>query len=514
MAFSAAAYIEKAFANCIRGLPDLHEEQCEAVEWAWDRPFSALFLDVGYGKTVIIETILDRLFLQGFAYKILIIAPIRVATRVWMQEHKLWRHLAYFDPTLLRVDDDDPRLADLKGRMRTARKAEFRRHLLRSRSPIHVINQEAVGWLVNELLNRKQRWPYPVVIFDESSRLRDHNSEVFKALKSVLPEIRRFHQLTATPASQTYMHLFSQIYLLDHGERFGTHITPFRERYFTHNHYNRTWTIREGAAEEIEKKIADICLVMRRVRDFRINVRPIRLPRKIMQQYRDFERDSILELPDDVVIDAINGAALSNKLLQYASGAVYNIEPRLNPITGDPVLDAGGNPMQRRVSHIIHDEKIEELRQLADETLDNPILVAYWYKSSLARLVKAFPKAAVMDREGKIEEQWNKRKFKIMFVHPRSVAHGMNLQFGGHHVALFDIFWPLELFTQLIGRLDRQGQTDTVMVHLLSAIGTMDETVSENLRLLQHAEDSMFRRLSALRRKMRDVRKSDQLQEL
>ncbi len=128
-------------------------------------------------------------------------------------------------------------------------------------------------------------------------------------------------------------------------------------------------------------------------------------------------------------------------------------------------------------------------------------MVAYWYKSSLARLRKVFPKAGIMDREGKLEEPWNKRKLKMMFVHPRGAAHGLNLQFGGHHIALFDIFWPLELFSQLIGRLDRQGQTDTVMVHLLAARGTMDETVAANLQLLQDAEDAMFRRLQALRRK-------------
>jgi hypothetical protein len=203
-----------------------------------------------------------------------------------------------------------------------------------------------------------------------------------------------------------------------------------------------------------------------------------------MKQYRDFERDLVMELSDDVIIDAINGGVLSNKLLQYASGAVY---------------DANHKP------HFIHDEKIDELRQLMDETLDNPVMVAYWYKPSLARLREAFPEAAVMDREGKIEEPWNKRKFKMMLVHPRSVAHGLNLQFGGHHIALFDIFWPLELFTQLIGRLDRPGQTDTVMVHLLSAVGTMDETVALNLQLLQSAEDAMFRRLQALRRRLKSL---------
>lgn len=489
--FDAEAYLSAVFAGCIRDESDLHDYQNEAVDWLWERPFSALFIDTGMGKTVIVDTLLDRLFSAGFAGKVLIVAPIRVCVRVWMREHRLWRHVAYFNPELLRIDDDDPMLLGLKGIDVGFRKLILRNQAIESARSIHIINQEALAWLVSKYVevkpNRKlrelKRWPYSVVIFDESSRLRDHNSETFKALKRVRHRIERLHELTATPASQTYMHLFSQIWLLDKGERLGANITPFRENYFIQNPYNRTWKLRDGAAEDIERKIADICLVMRRQKNAVIHTRRIHLPPKVMRQYRDFERDSVMELPSGVAIDAVNGAVLSNKLLQFASGAVYDVD---------------------RKFHVVHDEKIDDLKQLAEETLDNPVMVAYWYKSSLARLRTAFPKAAVMDREGKIEEQWNKGKFKMMFVHPRSVAHGLNLQFGGHHLALFDIFWPLELFTQLIDRLDRQGQLHTVMVHLLSAVGTHDEIVSTNLEILQNAEEAMFERLQALRHRMKE----------
>jgi hypothetical protein len=507
--FSIEPYLESTFEDVIRGKDDLHEDQLEALDFAWGIPFSALFLDVGKGKTVISETIVDRLLTEGYEGKILIIAPIRVATRVWMREHRLWSHLAYMTPELIRISEDDPRVKEhgqyvydlarwlgansakansARGRAERTRKNDLRDALVDSPRQIHVINQEAVGWLVEQWEMRGlEKWPYQVVIFDESSRLRDHNSQIFKALKKVLRFIRRFHQLTATPASQTYMHLFAQIYLLDRGKRLGLDITNFRARYFTQNRYTQVWSLRPGAAEEIEQRISDICIVQRREKDFQINIRSIELPADKMKQYRDFERDLVMELSDDVIIDAINGGVLSNKLLQYASGAVY---------------DANRKP------HFIHDEKIDELRQLMDETLDNPVMVAYWYKPSLARLKAAFPDAAVMDREGKMEEPWNKGKFKMMLVHPRSVAHGMNLQFGGHHIAVFDIFWPLELFTQLIGRLDRPGQESTVMVHLLSAVGTMDETVALNLQLLRSAEEAMFKRLRALYRRLRNVGQS------
>lgn len=507
------------FADCIRSEDDLFDDQREAIEFAWERPFSALYLDVGKGKTVISYSIIDRLWCRGYKGKFLIIAPIRVANRTWPYEPRLWSQLAYMTTNLIRVADDDPRLVAayqhgyahgkkrgykppmcqaIAARMQTKRKYEILESLVDSEDQIHVINREAVPWLVDLCLERGS-WPYRVVFFDEASVLGDHNNEVYKAMKKVIGSIRRFHELTASPASQTYMRYFSQIYLLDGGERFGNHITPFRERFFIYNPYNRTYKLRDGAAEEIERLIVDIVLVQRREKNFQISVRYIRLSPELMKGYRDFERDLILELPPDRTIDAVNRAVLSNKLLQYASGAVYDREVMLDA-DGDPVLDSHGVERMRRFYHVLHDEKIEELKSLVDETLDEPVMVAYWYKSSLERLRKAFPKAAVMDAEGKLETQWNKRKFKIMLVHPRGVAHGLNLQHGGHHVALFDIFWPLDLFTQLIGRLDRQGQTHTVMVHLLSSVGTMDETVAANLQLLQTTEDAMFKRLQELRR--------------
>jgi SNF2 family DNA or RNA helicase len=197
-----------------------------------------------------------------------------------------------------------------------------------------------------------------------------------------------------------------------------------------------------------------------------------------MADYRRFERELVLELPNET-IDAINGAVLCGKLLQFASGVVYD-----------------GN----RIAHPIHDEKLLELQSLVEETLDEPVLVAYWFKSTLRRLKELFPRAAVMDREGKQVEPWNKRKYKMMLVHPQSVGHGLNLQYGGHHIAVVDMFYSLELFTQLIGRLDRPGQTKTVQIHLLAARGTIDETVAMNLEHLRRAEDEMFRRLQELRR--------------
>lgn len=471
--FNTKRYLAELFRYCVRSPADLTEDQRDAIEFLYSKPASALYLDVGYGKTVISLTLLFRLILDdGYTGKILIIAPIRVATRVWPYEPRLWTHLCWMTMTVLRIEDDDPRLLALPRQQRSAEKARLRAELLRSTDQIHIINQEAVDWLVEECA-RRRRWPYRVVIFDESSRLRNHNSVVFRALHRVRRHIDRFHELTATPASQTYMHLFSQIWLLDRGERFGNSITAFRERYFVHNPYARTWTIRDGAAQEIERLIADICLVRRRDRDFKVIIRNIKLSDYQMQQYREFEREQILELADQT-IDGVNAAVLCGKLLQYASGFVYGED--------------------RRVS-TVHDEKLDELRSLVDETLDQPVLVAYWFRESLDRIKKAFPGAAIMDRSGRMEESWNRGEHKIMLVHPQSAGHGMNLQHGGHHLVVYDLWYSRELMTQLIGRLDRQGQTHQVMVHLLCARDTIDELVADNLLRLGENENAFFRRL-------------------
>jgi SNF2 family DNA or RNA helicase len=477
--FNARKYLTELYRSCVRSLDDLTDDQREAVEFMHGNPASALYCDVGFGKTVATLTVLSRLIVDGYAGKILIIAPIRVATRVWPFEPRLWRHLAWMRMTVLRIEDGDPRLRGYSGKERTQEKHRLRRELLDSADQIHVIDFQAVDWLVAECAKRRS-WPYKVVVFDESSRLRDHNSVIFKALKRVRPHISRFHELTATPASQTYMHLFSQIWMMDRGERFGNHITPFREKYFNYNLYAHSWKIRYGADREIERKIADICLVKRRTKDFVVRTRQVTLSSDLMRQYAEFERECILELADKA-IDGVNAAVLCSKLLQFASGFVYD---------------------QNRTAYPIHNEKIEELRSLVDETLDQPVMVAYWFRESLDSLRRAFPDAVVMDREGRMEESWNNREHKLMLVHPQSVGHGMNLQHGGHHLVIFDLWYSLELFTQLIGRLDRPGQTDQVMVHLFCAQGTIDELVAGNLQHLRNVEDEMFRRL---RSRVQDV---------
>lgn len=507
--------LEATLARCIHDEEDLDEYQTYAVQWLYDNPYSGLFAGTGLGKTIIIDTLLDRIFDEGFNAKVLISAPIKVANTVWMYEHSKWRHTAWMNPTILRVEKDNPKLllerdrmnAELKpklshmtdrpaaakvkqsliGEHLTALKNKMLRKLLQHRSQIHVINHEAIDWLVDYYKTRRKPWPYRIVIWDESSRLRDHNSNVFNAIKEMRPYMDRVHELTATPAKQSYIYFFSQIYLLDQGQRFGRGITAFRQRYFTQNIYSRKWELRPGGAEEIEKKISDIVLPLRK-RDFvttpepLIRIRPVRLPKAIREKYKEFEQTSILEATDEEVIQAVSAGVLNGKLLQLASGAVYD---------------------NKRGVHFFHEAKFEELEELLEETQDEPVLCSYWFKPTLARLRQRFPKAAVMDPQGKMVDKWNRGQFKLMFIHPGSAAHGIELQTGGHHLVVFDLFHSAELFEQLIGRIDRRGQEEDVIVHILAAKGTVDNVCAQRLQVLEDGQNAMYRRLQRLHRKLR-----------
>lgn len=487
------------------GIEDLHDYQREMIDFMLANPMSACFVDMGLGKTVSTLTVLDQL-LQDFAFeKALIIAPIRVARQTWPSEIAKWRHLDGLTYSLIRGEDDDEevieageeavRVARLKGRnakaqeaarrfAMTATKESVRRNGLRSNAPLHIINREMVDWLVDRCAEAR-KWPYDVVVVDESSSFKDHTSARFKALAAVAErqKYRRMHQLTATPVAENYMGLFAQIYLLDRGKRFGVHVTKFQNRYFTQNRYTYKWTIRPGAEEEIAKVIADLTIVMK-AQDYlpldepTIIHRPVRLHPKEMVLYRQLETEYVAKLASGTVLEAANAGALNSKLTQMASGAVYDEDGR---------------------AHHIHSHKIEELRQIVEEARGRPILVGYWYKSSLARLREAFPKAVVMDRQGKAVDAWNAGKINLLLAHPMGAAHGLNMQLGpGHIMAFFDIPWSYELYLQFIRRLARQGQKNPVRVYVISTEYTVDDTIRKALANKEDAQERLFRRLKKL----------------
>jgi SNF2 family DNA or RNA helicase len=514
---------------------ELHREQMHGyqntgLEFMKANPFSALFIDMGLGKTVTSLTLIADL-LGEFADdgKVLVIGPLKVATRTWPDEIRKWKHLAHLNHSVIHVEDDDPRVkqaykdglasgrANSNKLFASERTKEATQHATRMAAQkredlrvaatldpasVHMISRDWIEWLVTYYRVSKKPWPYRTIIIDESSGFKDHNSGRFKALQVVVDngKVDRLHLLTATPATEGYIGLFPQIYLLDRGKRLGRNITAYRDSYFKENRYTRKWELREGMENAILAKISDICLVMKE-EDYLPKVPPLFVRREVhmtpaqRELYLTMERDMVVTLDDGTEVEAETAAALSAKLLQMASGVLYDTKLQ-------PGLTEEDDHVKILKIHKIHDHKIEELKQIVEESQGKPILVGYHHRSSKDRLLKAFPQAVKMDKDGKNIKKWNAGKIPMLLMHPASGGHGLNLQGGGHILVYFDIPWSLELYLQFIGRLARQGQKHRVTVFLLVCKGTLDEAVVEALSAKENAQDKLFKILKKMRRKL------------
>lgn len=485
-----------------RGLDDLRDYQRDKlVPFLIENPKSAAYVDMGLGKSIAVLTVLDHLLTHGLMRKALIIAPLRVAIQTWPTEIEEWKHTLWLRYTVIRPNERAPEVtsamaqarkgdllspAHAAGKARTMACRQQMRKLTNLDTPIHIINREQVTWLV-EYWATMGKWPYDVVIVDESTSFADHTSKRWKALAKVAMHTKRIHLLSGTPAPEGIQDFFAQIYLLDGGARFGRGITAFRESYLIQNPYTRAWKPMPGAVERVTAKIADICMVMKEGDHLDITQplvieRPIVLEDDELRKYQEFERELILTLPDNVEIEAVNAGVLSQKLLQYASGAVYD---------------------QDRNIHIIHSHKLEELEQIVAENPGEPLLVAYGFKSSLWRLRKRFRKATVMDRTGACIRDWNEGKIDMLLVHPQSAGHGIQLQLGPGHVLIFyDTPSSLELYLQMVKRIARPGQRKLVKVIHLVARGTLERYAVPKLMAKESMQDAITDRLRQLRSKL------------
>ncbi len=510
--FDGAVWHAETYKDVIRGRKDLHPFQLSCVKHLKKNPYSALFIDVGLGKTVISLTLIADLLNEGWRGRALIIAPLRVARATWPEEIKEWKQSAAITHTLIRAEDSDDdiktvykehydRFYEAERRVgetarvaqrnaarkaapyRQAAKEAKRQRLTLEATEVHIINAEQLVWLV-EFWEQRGRltgetWPYDVVIVDESSKFKDGSTKRWKALNRARSRIKRLHELTASPASENYEGLHAQLFLLDRGKRLGSSMQSYHRKYFTELP-NRKWHLRRGNDKRIADRIADICKVVKlkdvreyiQVEDWVPVKRRIVLPSDVQRRYKEFERSFLLEL-DDQVIEAMNSAALFNKMIQLTAGAVYDAEKRVVPI---------------------HDEKIEDLKELIEELGDEPLMVTYWFQSTLARLKKAFPNAVVMDREAKCAKDWNAGKIKLLLVHPASAGHGLNLQKGPcRSIAIFDPFYSRELYEQVIGRISRQGQRKLVRVFQLTCVDSYDEIVYEMLEDKHRGQERLFK---------------------
>ena len=424
-----------------------------------------------YGKTAIVLSAIRRLKYDLFqVHKALVIAPLKVAEATWTGEARKWDHLHGLRLSLV-LGSEHARFAALD-----------------APADVYVINRDNVAWLVEAL---RPAWPFDMVVIDELTSFKNPQARRFKALKSRLPAISRVVGLTGTPAPNGIGDLWSQIYLLDRGERLGKTVTAYREAYFSFNPYKHVYKPLPGAEETVREKIRDLTISLSAADYLAMPALitddiPVQLDPRATAAYRVMERDMLLTLGENT-ITAASAAVLTNKLLQLCSGAAY---------TGD------GTAVP------VHDAKLDALGELIEGLGGAPALLFYGYQHEVPRMLAALRKLnpgirARVYQGARDAEDWNAGRVDVLLAHPASCAYGLNLQQGGHHVIWFTLTWSLELYQQANARLHRQGQAHPVIVHRLLVQGGMDEAVAKALEHKDGIQDAL---LEALKKRIDEVR--------
>lgn len=439
-----------------------HNYQQFAIDFITNNPIAAILLDMGMGKTAITLMAIQYLMYETFEVsKVLVICPLRV-TRTWRDEIGKWEQLQGL------------RYSIVTGTATQRKKA------LAADADIYIINRENVPWLVDK---SGVPFSFDMVVIDELSSFKNHQTARHKALMKVRSGIQRIVGLTGTPASQGLMDLFAEFKVLDMGARLGRFIGQYRLNYFRPDKVNGnivySYKLLPGAEEKIYEKIQDITISMKAV-DFLdmpeliSNEYPVYLDEAEMDKYESLKKDLILSTPEHEVT-AANAASLVNKLSQMANGAVYSDDE--NTIT-------------------FHDKKLDALEDIIESANGRPILVAYWFKHDYMRIVERLEKIGVKYRKIDSDEsiiKWNNREIPVALIHPASAGHGLNLQQGGNTMVWFGITWSLELYQQCVCRLYRQGQTEgtVTIIHLISK-GTIDEKIMKALSEKDNTQASLI----------------------
>ena len=437
-----------------------HPYQAYATRRILEQANVGLLLDMGLGKSVITLTAIDALIYDYLCVsRVLVIAPKKVAEATWQSEARKWDHLHRLT------------IATALGT------AQERRAAVEAGANVTIINRENVVWLVEEF---GRDWPFDMVVVDESSSFKNPAAKRFKALRRMLPRIHSIVILTGTPAPNGLEDLWSQVYLLDRGERLGRFITHYRERYFDHNPWRHEYVPKPGAFEAVKGKIADICLSMKaedwlQLPELVVDDMPVALEGAGLKAYRAMERTMVAEVNGEE-ISATTAAALTGKLLQLCGGAVY---------------DENGE------AHHVHDAKLEALEELI-EALNEPCLLFYGYRHELPG-IEARLKGKRWRRldTAADAEAWNRGELDVLLAHPASCAYGLNLQDGGRHVIWYTLTWSLELYQQANARLYRQGQTKPVIIHRLLVQGGVDEDVAKALGSKDETQAALVEALKA-----------------
>lgn len=475
-----------------------HPYQLRAEKHLERNPSAALFLDMGLGKTVVSATVISKLIDRLDIQAALIVAPLRVVELTWPSEIRKWNHTKH-----LRVRRINGSLIAKERRKKGSLETFFTKPIqdalseLKKHADIYLIHYELLSDLT-EWMSGQKEIPFDLIVFDESSMMKNPTSQRFRTLKPHLHRFGRRWILTASPASENYENLWSQIYILDEGKRLGKFITHFRDRHFTFNPYNRfERKLKEGHDKIIEAKIADLCLCLK-AEDYLdmpkliTNRVDVSLPDSLMKKYKELEQEMFTALSQKVEVEALNAASLSMKCRQFTSGAIYRARK----------IDEDGTPIGPQEWDFIHDAKMDALEEIREET-SSPLIVVYQFRHELERLLKRYPGTPWLGSGSKnakkTEELWNAGRLPLLLCHPRSVGHGVNLQYGGHTIVWFSLTFSLESYEQMVGRLYRQGQKHPVIVHYLMVPKTIDEPVLAAVKRKAKGQASLLEALKAYR---------------
>lgn len=462
---------------------NLHSYQKACVEHIIAHPFCGVFLDMGLGKTVSTLTAINYLMNDYCEINsVLVIAPKRVAESVWQEEAEKWAHLQHL------------RFSKIIGTQKQRIAA-----VMETKADVYIISRDNVAWLC--ALYGGGKLPFDMVVVDELSSFKSYKSVRFKALRGARPYLKRLVGLTGTPAPNGLIDLWPQIYLMDRGDRLEKTISRYREKYFrpgqTNGHVVYSYNLMSDSEQLIHKRIEDICISMKADDYLEMPMRTdnyikLRMPDDIKKQYDDFEKNKVLDLfkPEQeylenvdkwvdkpVEINAVNAAALSNKLLQFANGAVYDENHKVFPI---------------------HDIKLEALKEIIEDANGQSVFVAWTFQFDRDRIMDYLKKYKPRElKTNKDIEDWNAGKIQVMLAHPASAGHGLNLQAGGNIIVWFGQTWSLELYQQFNARLYRQGQQKGVIVHHLIIKGTHDEDVIQAIKAKDKKQNALMDSIKA-----------------
>ncbi|HIH7963765.1 TPA: SNF2-related protein [Streptococcus suis] len=446
----------------------LHNYQVVAKDFIIGHPYAAVILDMGMGKTATTLSAVNELMFDRFEVtKVLVIAPLRVANTVWSDEIEQWSELRNL------------RYSKIVGTPKQRKVA------LQKDADVYIVNRENLPWLVEQC---SPYFKWDMVVIDELSSFKSWQSKRFKAFMAMRPYMKRIVGLTGTPSSNGLMDLFAEFKVIDGGERLGRFIGEFRSRYFEEGRRNGNivyeYIPMDYAESQIQDKISDITISMKALDyldmpELISTKKLVRMSENEKEKYSQFKKEYVLSELDGLEVTAANAASLTNKLVQLSNGAVYS---------DDHTVVA------------LHEQKLDALEDILESANGEPVLVAYWFKHDLARIIDRLEKLKVKSRVLKTEEdirEWNKGNVPVGLLHPAGAGHGLNLQKGGHHLVWFGLTWSLELYQQTNARLWRQGQeAETVVIQHIVTEGTIDEEI---LKALENKDAQQERLIEAVK---------------